>query len=629
MKTRLTAVAWAMAATLTSPLIAHAQTINTVSVVVAYTDDAKAWAEQQKVSCPQLLANPATAARLSTIRTLTNIQHVCELDPTLGRSTNHIDNLIKIAIAETNKVYKDSGINNINLVLADQVHVTGYKEGVAATTVSHPETMVSTLINDQGLRIAPELAGLRNRQDAGTNAELLNVVHTRRAAVQGDIVVLLTNGTYNNAMFDGKSLRASAGLAAGIGVDNPDEGFATLMADVATAPSFTFAHEVSHLFGANHDKVRVVGSGLINASQDVVAGTPHQVRVTVNGAGVNKISGWGYANPRYPIGNPASADYFDGYNDLMGYVACSETIVKDPVTQDERSAKCLGLPILSTLSPASGINRAIAYGDAGTSSTSAKLRDNASAVAAGAAKLAGFGERLSTSADPALAPNTTKIGIDFGEDPSYGWNYKVSPTDSTTITTAAYTKSYNLKTPADRNWNNITNREAGAAVDLIDQAGVKSRFQLAITQPFAARTATGLFAHDGKAPYTAQVLHAYGGGLDEMPLMAMADGFLSKKAQQGKIEIRGLNPSARYFFKIFGSMESGENLRIAQYDLKGAGGVVKSAKLATHGNILRFAKFSNVQPQANGVIEITVKPDASVPSSVSVPINAIEFYQQP
>lgn len=627
MKTQLTALATLAASVFVTPTVSYAQTVNTVKVVVAYTDGAKAWADQNKVSCTQLLADPTTAAKLNSIKTLTNIRHVCELDATLGRTTNYIDNLIKISIAETNKVYKDSGVNNINLVLADQYLVAGYKEGMAATEIKHPEAMVSTLVNSQGLRVAPELAGLRDKNDTSANAKLLNAIHARRAAVQGDIVVLLTNGTYNDIMLGGQKVKGSAGLAAGIGVDNPDEGFATLMADVSTAPNFAFAHEVSHLFGANHDKVRIVAAGLVNGSQDVIAGTPHQANVTINGATVSKIAGWGYVNANYPIGSTADpANYYDGYNDLMGYVGCGETQVTDAVTGQKRQAKCLGLPILSTLTPAAGISTSVLYGDAGNLSTSAKRRDNASAVAAGAAKVANFGERLTTSLDPALAAGAVKVGIDFGEDPSYGWNFTVSPTDVSKIQNATYTMDYDFKTPASLFWNNVLNRTDTTEKPLMNQSGVASGFRFAITAPFAGRTATGLFSHDGKAPYAAQVFQAY--GLDEMPATALADGFLSKGATQGKFEIRGLNPNARYFFKIFGSMESGENIRIAQYDIKGAGGVITSTKLPVHGNIFRFAKVANVRPQANGVIEITVKPDASVPSTVSVPINALEFYQQ-
>lgn len=627
MKLKLTAIAWLAATAFTAPVASYAQTVYTVKVVVAYTDDAKAWANENKVSCNQLLADPTTAAKLNAIKTLTNIRHVCELDFTLGRSTNYIDNLIRISIAETNKVYKDSGINNVNLVLADQYLVTGYKEGVAATEIKHPEALVSTMINNQGLRIVPELAGLRDQNDASANDKLLNAIHARRSNVQGDIVVLLTNGTYNNVMMEGKSIKGTGGLAAGIGVDNPDEGFATLMVDGATAPHFAFAHEVSHLFGANHDKVRILAPGLVNGSQDVIAGTPHMANVTINGATVSKIDGWGYVNSNYPIGTTADpSNYYDGYNDLMGYVGCSETQVTDPVTQQKRTAKCLGLPILSTLTPGAGVSTTVLYGDTGNLSATAKRRDNASAVAAGAAKVANFGERLSTAKDPAMATGATKVGIDFGEDPSYGWNFTVSPTDARKILTATYTMDYDFKTPATLFWNNVTSRTDTTEKPLLNQKGVDSGFKFAITGSFAGRTATGLFSHDGKAPYAAQVFQAY--GLDEMPATALADGFLSKQATQGKFEIRGLNPNARYFFKIFGSMESGENGRVAQYDIKGENGVTTSIKLPVHGNIFRFAKAAYVRPQANGVIEITVKPDASVPSSVSVPINALEFYQQ-
>lgn len=601
MKHSLSTMALAVAGVALSPLSTQAQAINTVKVVVAYTADALSWANQQKITCPSLLAAPDTAQKLSKIKSLTNIGHVCEGNNTLGRSSSYIDNLINISIAETNKVYRDSGISTINLVLADRFLVASggvnYKEGIADGELSHPEPMVLNQVKN--LAIPVEMLKLRNRSDAkNSNVSILNMVHTRRAAVQGDIVVLLTGPTVDDIKTsDNKTVDGTQGMAAAIGAESPDEGFTAMTVNVATAPAFAFAHEVSHLFGANHEKVRVLLPGIVNASQDVLAGTPYMVN--------NKISAWGYFNETYewqwsdPTAAAGQAPVtLKGYQDLMTYSTC---------------ATCLGLPILSTLNPGTGVNRSIAYGYVGD--TYNKRRDNASAVAAGAVTVAGLGERLATMADPALATGANKIGIAFGENPAYGWD------DTNGLT---YSAKYDLGVPATANWNNITSRIDTTEKKLINQKGATSGVSLFITAPFAARTATGLFSHDGKAPFLTQGALAY--GLDEMPAMAMADGFLSKRAQQGKVELRGLLPNATYFFKIFGSQEAGENSRITHYQIKGAAGVV-DVPLATHGNTFRFAKLKGVKPQSNGVIEITVAPDSTVPDSVSVPINAIEFYQ--
>lgn len=600
MKFTLNALALAVAGTALSPLAAQAQTVNTVKVVVAYTADALAWANEQKVTCPTLLSTTATKQALAKIKALTNIGHVCESSSTLGRSSSYIDNVINIAIAETNKVYKDSGINNINLVLADRFLVSSggvnYKEGLLSSELSHPEPAVLNQLKYQTIPI--EMIKLRNRNDTkNSNVSILNMVHARRAAVQGDIVVMLTgpkSNDYTNT--DGSVSEMTPGVAAAIGADNPDEGFAVLTADLATAPAFTFAHEVSHLFGANHYDIRIQGPYLLNISQDVLAGTPFMVD--------NKISAWGFYDSTYqwkwqdPLKPANTLSDAKGYRDLMTYGDYCD---------------CVALPILSTLNPGAGVNR-IPYGTA--NDASGKRRDNASAVAAGAAKIAGFGERLSSMADPVLATGAKKIGLAFGEYPAYGIN------DNNGFT---YDAKYDLRVPANLNWNNITSLSDTAEKALINQSGQNSGVRLAITAPFAQRSFIAAFQHDGKAPYLTQGALAY--GLDEMPAMAMADGLVSKRAQQGKFELRGLNPNATYFFKLYGSQEAGANIRVAHYQIKGAGGVVQDVALPTHGNLFRFGKLKGVKPQSNGVIEIAVVPDAAVPDNASVPLNAIEFYQ--
>lgn len=587
------ALAAAIAGPLSLPLAATADVVNVVKVVVPYTTTAVAWANANQISCDNPLPNEN--GKIAQVTTLTGIVHVCAEDLTLARGNSPIDNLIAIAIAEANQVYRNSGITNLRLELADSflladVAGTPYQEGIKPGDIAHSEPFVDFVANE--IPIANELLKLRNRDDAGnSDAIILNQIHTRRAQVQGDIVVLLNGDTIN----DGYDLFPVEGLAAGIGVKDPREGFTALSIEHAIAPSYAFAHEVSHLFGANHYEIRTLP---IIGAQDVIAGTPDFVSP-------GKIDAWGYQN----------TDYSTPYQTLMAY-SC---------------VNCLGLPILSTLNPGPGVSTAIPYGYAAVSSSEIS-RNNARVVANAASTVAAFGEQLAALQDP--APASAAIGIDFGYDTTAGWN--INPTTGAYLYVGGldfktYDADCNEGTGAgcDEVWNNVTDPENLSEIPLKNKNGVVACngttgcARIAITRKFYGAS---------KAPYAMQALFA--AGLDEMPTMAMADGFTAIRLYTlPRFELRGLDPAKRYFFKIFSSNAPTNSVRVVKYELKGATATgashVYNSQLPSHGNIMRFARVSGVYPDANGTIEFTVNPDMnSVPFFTSVSLNAIEFYAE-
>ncbi len=126
----------------------------------------------------------------------------------------NINDRVNLAVAQTNQAYGNSGIGNVNVVLAGSQLLAGFTE-------------TTSMLDDVN------------------NLVVFLAAQNLRALNQADLVVLLTNGTvgeYSTTFGRVQSIGPSFAGAYGI-----------VQTNAATGGRFTFAHEVGHLFGARHN----------------------------------------------------------------------------------------------------------------------------------------------------------------------------------------------------------------------------------------------------------------------------------------------------------------------------------------------------------------------------------------
>jgi hypothetical protein len=141
-----------------------------------------------------------------------------------------------VAKGETNTTYTRSGVNHhISLAHVDTADIAGspYTEGDALLDELNrlqEQGWVETLVT-------------------GEAAPLLDHVHALRDQYSADAVVMITKRT------DQFQPKAACGLATQMRVEDPSQAigaFAVVPVDCATG-NFSFAHELGHVMGADHD----------------------------------------------------------------------------------------------------------------------------------------------------------------------------------------------------------------------------------------------------------------------------------------------------------------------------------------------------------------------------------------
>lgn len=124
----------------------------------------------------------------------------------------NISSIVNLAVQETNEAYSNSQISN-RRVAVSHIQQLNFNEG------DDLEVDVNKLIANQTAQ------NLRNQHDA-------------------DIVILLTDGNQGDYLYFG-------GIVEDIYPGN-NNAYAIVQADYATGPSYTFAHEIGHIQGAQH-----------------------------------------------------------------------------------------------------------------------------------------------------------------------------------------------------------------------------------------------------------------------------------------------------------------------------------------------------------------------------------------
>jgi hypothetical protein len=132
-----------------------------------------------------------------------------------------IEDIITLAVSETNQAYTSSLVNNIDLSIAHAQELN-FNESF------NPENDLEDLISDFNVQ------QLRDTHDA-------------------DLVVLVTDGQYGGTL----------GIAGTITLES-NRAYAIVQADAATGGAYTFAHEVGHLQAGQHHPDDPTGTGAYN-----------------------------------------------------------------------------------------------------------------------------------------------------------------------------------------------------------------------------------------------------------------------------------------------------------------------------------------------------------------------------
>ena len=150
-------------------------------------------------------------------------------------------------------------------------------------------------------------------------------------------------------------------------------------------------------------------------------------------------------------------------------------------------------------------------------------------------------------------------------------------------------------------WNNFSSTEIGTiSSDLLDITGASTSIELSITNAFHGSNNTG--TTDASAPYTSN---------------ATRDSFYDANSNWGDgtgditgvLEFAGLDVNKTYSFTFYASRTGVGDNRSTVYTVEGEnlGAVV----LNVANNVVDTVTVSEIQPNAGGVITLTVTPDAA------------------
>ena len=624
-----------------------------IDVLVVATDEAINWAGEKAFSCLQIagatdgaefdwLAYEQERKRsvsnvvnyyqdigiedikhhISKIDSLFGLRHPCLENSALGnlqpdsswtkeeKNLVYTHNLIQISLAETNKIFVDSGINNVEFRLVgwelskdDSGLVKTYPDINGYRSFGKPWPKHANVAVELSARVAKsvssvrgEVASLRNLSYRGqsTQEKTLDRVHQYRLDHEADVVILLT-----------RPRKEIIGEASWIGVESADNAYAWASIAQATAPQYTFAHELAHLLGAGH----YGNENVLGASFDTFAPVPdfdkdeHGHSFVDNqgfiGEYVHKTAdGWEF--PFY------YGTLLSKYGDCQGYVSQLESpLSPSPCHGDVEMVfnyNYIFLPVISNIAKDLRLpsGERLALGRRFS-------RNNARTMTNAVDRFMRFNESFTAKKmDP-----SKKIGIDFGRK-FQGWT------------------DYRTKSDSFPFWNNMTNPEPYRAYDnLIYQDGSRSGIRAVIS---------GGFEKNAVASTLAEIVLSEGGAAD-MPVMAMTDGFSTRTRAGVKIENLKTDGST-YQLRLFSSASVYSLYRPAKITVirgsvgsaggeKGKNSLVYSTQLNTN----QFFVFEGVVPDEDGSIELEISPFESISignkaiKDFAVNLNALEIFE--
>lgn len=187
--------------------------------VVVEVNEAKMPADHDETEYRRMFdeAQPSSIAPSAQVRANTVVRALVNYTSAANNATPSMSGLINLAVSETNQGYANSGVT-ITLQLAG----TGL--------VSYTETG----------NFSTELSRYRS-----TNDGYMDPIHAQRNSTAADVAVLIVNGS----------------AYCGIGYMNVTASSAfTVVARTCATGYYSFAHEIGHNFGANHDPANASGS---------------------------------------------------------------------------------------------------------------------------------------------------------------------------------------------------------------------------------------------------------------------------------------------------------------------------------------------------------------------------------
>lgn len=217
-----------------------------------HDEDAYARMFEQERNRPVSPVVPEAVQANTTVRVLVNYTTAAR------NATADIVGLINLAVTESNQGYVNSGVE-LTLQLAGTGVVTYTETGNFST----------------------ELSRYRSTSDG-----YMDAIHAQRNSTTADVAVLIVNGS----------------AACGIGYMNVSASSAfTVVARTCATGYYSFAHEIGHNFGANHDPANASGSPYAygHGYQRPANGWRTIMAYACSGASCTRINFWSNPNKTY------------------------------------------------------------------------------------------------------------------------------------------------------------------------------------------------------------------------------------------------------------------------------------------------------------------------------------------
>lgn len=226
---------------------------------VVEVDESKMPADHDEAAYRRLFAEAVKSiAPSKAVTANTVVRALVNYTSAANNATPSMSSLINLAVSETNQGYANS-----NVAITLQLAGTGL--------VSYSETG----------NFSTELSRYR-----GTSDGYMDSIHTQRNSVAADVAVLIVNGS----------------AACGIGYLNSSASTAfSVVARTCATGYYSFAHEIGHNFGANHDPANASGSPYSygHGYQRPTNGWRTIMAYACSGASCTRINYWSNPNKTY------------------------------------------------------------------------------------------------------------------------------------------------------------------------------------------------------------------------------------------------------------------------------------------------------------------------------------------